>query len=239
MFLVSPILTRLAALAGPRARHDLHLHRMMRWGKGEAEWLILDRLVDPARAAIDVGANDGVYAGRLSQLCHKVHAFEPIPWLAVTLARKLRPNVEVHQMALSNREGEAELRIPIEDNCFTTIDSNNNLPPAFHVRVVPCRIARLDDVISEPVGFIKIDVEGHELSVLQGALETIRKNRPTLIVESVRSQNPASPEAAIELLRQEGYSAFFLRDGASYPVGSTPPQDVVNYIFCHGRNLSL
>lgn len=232
MFLVSAILDGLGSLAGPRARHDLYLNRLMRWGKGEPEWRILDQLVDSTRAAIDVGANQGLYAGSLSRLCPKVHAFEPIPWLAVALRRKVHSNVQVHNMALSNRSGEAVLRIPIEDNCLTTIDDSNKLPTGLYVREVTTPIARLDDVISEPVGFIKIDVEGHELAVLQGSLETIRKNRPTLVVESEKNHNPVCPEAVFALLAGEGYSAFYLKDGVRHPAGATPaPKGIVNYIF--------
>lgn len=231
MFLVSNIVNGLAALAGPRSRHDLYMNRLQRWGKGEAEWRMLDQLVDPTRAAVDVGANFGLYAGRLSQLCPTVHAFEPIPWLAAALEQKVRANVTVHNVALSDRCGETVMRIPIEDNCLTTIDDSNKLPPGLFVREVTTKIARMDDVIAEPVGFIKIDVEGHELAVLHGALGTIRNNRPTMIIESTKSHNPACPEAVIELLAGEGYSAFYLRDGARLPVGVEPPGSIVNYIF--------
>lgn len=232
MFLVSHVLDGLAALAGPRTRHDLHINRMQRWGQGEAEWRILDQLVDTRRAAVDVGANNGIYCGRLSQLCPRVHAFEPIPWMAAALQQKVHPNVMVHNVALSDRRGEAVLRIPIDDNCLTTIDDSNKLPPGLFVREVTTEITRLDDVVSEPVGFIKIDVEGHELAVLRGGMETIRKNRPTLIVESEKQHNPSCPEAVWDLLTAEGYSVFYLDDGVRHAVADGPvPQGIVNYIF--------
>jgi FkbM family methyltransferase len=232
MFLISHVLDGLAALAGPRSRHALHINRMQRWGKGEAEWRILDQLVDASRAAVDVGASSGVYSARLSQLCPRVHAFEPIPWMAVALRQKVHSNVVVHNVALSDRRGEAVLRIPIEDNCLTTIDDSNKLPRGLFVQEVATEITRMDDVVSEPVGFIKIDVEGHELAVLRGALETIRKNRPTLLVESQKQHNPSCPEAVWDLLTGEDYSAFYLKDGIRHAVTDGPvPEVTVNYIF--------
>lgn len=232
MFLVSHLLDGLATLAGPRSRHDLHINRMQRWGKGEAEWRILDQLVDASRAAVDVGASSGVYSARLSQLCPRVLAFEPIPWMAVALQQKVHSNVVVHNVALSDHRGEAVLRIPIEDNCLTTIDDSNKLPPGLFVQELATEIARMDDVVSEPVGFIKIDVEGHELAVLRGALDTIRKNRPTLLVESQKEHNPSSPAAVWDLLAGEDYSAFYLKDGLRHAVAEGPvPRATVNYIF--------
>ena len=43
---------------------------------------------------------------------------------------------------------------------------------------------RLDDLALGDVGFVKIDVEGHELAVLRGAAETLQRNRPPLLVEA-------------------------------------------------------
>lgn len=231
MILVSGILDALAALGGPRVRHALYINRLMRWGRGDQEWRVLEHLVDRSRPAVDVGANAGIYAGRLSKLCPRVHAFEPIPWLADALRNQMRSNVTVHRIALSDRAGEAKLRIPTEDICLTTIDDNNPLAPGLHIKVVSCQVARLDDVISDPVGFIKIDVEGHEMAVLEGALQLIRKNRPTFVVESEHTHNPAAPQNVFDFMKREGYSGVYLRHGIPYALSTTTPGGIVNYIF--------
>jgi FkbM family methyltransferase len=155
MFIASSILDLITRLQGPKARQKLHINRTLRWGTGEPEWILLDHLVDPTRASIDAGANNGDYTGRLAQLCGMVHAFEPVPWLADDLVRKSPANVAVHRIALSNRMGEAELRIPtragIEDACLTTMEELNPLRSTDAVRIVGCVVNRLDNVISEPV----------------------------------------------------------------------------------------
>ena len=236
MFIGSSVLNAIAYLRGPVARHRLYIDRILRWGQGEPEWRMLDHLVDPARAAIDVGANVGIYTGRLAQLCKKVHAFEPIPWLADDVASKSPTNVVLHRIALSNRTGRAELRVPtragVEEHGLTTMEERNPLETRDDIRIVSCAVDRIDNVISEPVGFIKVDVEGHELAVLEGAIETIRANRPVLIIESERAHHPGAPENVFALMRQEGYVGLYLRHGVPHAIEKSQPQGkVTNYIF--------
>jgi FkbM family methyltransferase len=239
MFLISPMLNVVARCRGPVAQHNLHLSRMGRWRKGEPEWHLLDHLVDPARAAIDVGANVGLYAGRLAQLCPRVHAFEPIPWLADALAAKLPDNVRLHRIALSDQPGTAELRIPfradVEEHGLATLEDNNRLEGE-DIRRVACTLARLEDVVTEPVGFIKIDVEGHELAVLNGARRILREHRPVLLVESEKRHHPGAPQNVFDLMREEGYSGLFLSGGLPRGLGALGPDcKAVNFIFLPNR----
>jgi FkbM family methyltransferase len=217
MFLVSPLIDFAVRLGGPRLQHRVYLSRLERWRTYEPEYYLLDHLVDPSRAAIDVGGNEGLYAGRMSQLCKQVHCFEPIPWFAEALRRKLEANVTVHQCALSNRQGQAELRIPyrgdVEMHGTSTLEQDNPLPGSTHVKQVPCKLERLDDVIREPVGFIKIDVEGHELAVLEGAGRILAEHRPVLLIESEKRHHAGAPEVIFQHLARFGYDGFFLLGG--------------------------
>ena len=117
--------------------------------------------------------------------------------MAAALRAKLRPNVVVHEAAVSDEDGTADLRIPYHDavqNARTsTIARDNTLDGATRTEIVPCACVRLDSVITEPVGLIKIDVEGHEIAVLRGAETLIRRDRPVLIVESEKRHAPEAP----------------------------------------------
>jgi FkbM family methyltransferase len=255
MIIVSPIVDLAGRIGGPRFAHRIYLKRLARWRKLEAEYDLLDRLVDPVRAAVDVGANEGVYSGRLSQLCGKVHAFEPIPWFADALRKKMDPNVDVHQIALSNRDGNAQLRIPydgaLEMHGFSTLETGNDLRGSTHVRPVDVILKRLDDIVREPVGFLKIDVEGHELAVLQGAIRILKNDRPALLIESERRHQAEAPESVFRFLTDLSYSGFFVKqnrlnalsvfrreiDQAVENVGkpATDPQPYINnFIFLPG-----
>lgn len=224
MILVSQLLDLACRLGGPRFAFRVHLRRMQRWGTFEPEYFLLDRLVNPTRAAVDVGGNEGYYAGRLAQLCPRVHSFEPIPWLAESLRRKLARTVTVHEYALSNQRGTAILRIPyrgdVELHGSATLDEHNPLEDHIGVRTVTCKLERLDDVLREPVGFIKIDVEGHELPVLKGADELLRRDSPVLLIESEFRHNPEAPGHIFRHLGERGYEGFFLDRGRMCSVAS-------------------
>ena len=217
MIVVSQLIELACRIGGPRFTHTVHLRRLERWRTFEPEYFLLDHLVDPRRAAVDVGANEGIYTGRLAQLCPSVHCFEPIPWMAAALRTKLPASVNVHEAAASNLAGTGELRSPyrgeVQMHGTSTIEAANKLDDSTTVKVVSCRLETLDAAVREPVGFIKIDVEGHELAVLQGAAELIRRDRPVLLVESEKRHSPEAPESIFAFLGALGYGGGFLEDG--------------------------
>lgn len=216
MIIASQLVDLACRIGGPRFAHRVYLRRLERWHNYEPEYYLLDHLVDPARAAIDVGANEGIYTGRLSQLSSRVHCFEPIPHFADALHRKLDISVSIHQCALSNRKGEAELRIPFCDETemhgTSTLEEQNPLPGSTHVKRISCALERLDDMVSEPVGFIKIDVEGHEAAVLEGAGRILREDKPTLLIESEQRHNASAPQNVFQHFAAFGYTGLFLRN---------------------------
>lgn len=236
MILGSTFLNFAARLAGPKALMQLDLWRTVRWRNYEPEFYLLEFLVDRKRAAVDVGANDGVYAARFAQLCTRVHCFEPIPWFASGLKKKLGKRVVVHETALSNSCGAAILRIPydgeIELDGLATLEPGNPLREATHTRSVACQTETLDEVVREAVGFIKIDVEGHELAVLEGAVETIARDMPVFLVESERRHNPRAPEAVFDFFKQLGYTGLFCWNGRWFNVDafSLPVHQLIDNI---------
>ena len=73
---------------------------------------------------------------------------------------------------------------------------------------------RLDDFAFGPIGFIKIDVEGHELSVLEGGAGVISRERPTVLVE-VEERHKAGALASVRsFFETRGFDGFFIFDGA-------------------------
>lgn len=215
--LLSALLEMAGRVGGPRFARRVLQWRMERWRNFEAEYYMLDQLADRERIAIDVGGNEGLYAGRLAQLCPAVHCFEPIPWFASQLRQVLPDSVTVHECAASNRDGTAMLRIPyrgeVEMHGTSTLEPDNTLEGSTHVREVPCRLVRLDDVVREPVGFLKIDVEGHELAVLEGADRILRDDRPVLLIESEARHSPGAPHSVFHHLEARGYVGCFMMGG--------------------------
>ena len=77
---------------------------------------------------------------------------------------------------------------------------------------------RLDDVIQHDVGFIKIDVEGHELAVLRGSNSLIGRSRPILLVECEERHNRGGTRNLFNFMSDLDYVGKFVRDGLVYDI---------------------
>ena len=170
-------------------------------------------IVPRERLAIDIGASWGLYTLVLQRCTALVVAFEPNPTKAEYLNRVFRKmNVTVHAVALSDRSGNAELVVPIAASALATIEAANPLSATRGPSTVRLNVALrcLSDFEFRDVGFIKIDVEGHELSVLSGAQQLLVRDKPIICIEIERRHNPNGFERVFNLLLGLGYSAFFL-----------------------------
>jgi hypothetical protein len=74
-------------------------------------------------------------------------------------------------------------------------------------------VRTLDSYELQRLDLIKVDVEGHEFSVLEGARQTIERCRPSIIVEVEEVHNPGSLSRVRAFLESRGYSGFFFDDG--------------------------
>jgi FkbM family methyltransferase len=202
------------AVFSPRQELKRVVARELR--RGEPELRLLPELVDPARAAIDVGANRGVWTHQLAALCPKVYAFEPNPKMFAILDAAKPANAEVRPIGLSDRTGVASLNVPRSrrgySNQHASLEMNWSSGQTFGV--VEIATARLDDLDLEPCGFIKIDVEGHEAAVVAGALDLIARDRPTLLIELEERHSDLTIEQSIAAVTELGYDAFVYKDGA-------------------------
>lgn len=172
--------------------------------RGEIEVPLLPFIV-PRRLSIDVGANKGALTYILSELSDRVVAYEANPNLAARLAQACGPNVELRHKAVSNQNGTLTFFVPTaggeEQPNIGSLKANE----AYATREYKVEAVRLDDENLKGVGFIKVDVEGTELDVLEGARGIIERDRPVLMVE-INDKN--TPEAlAIEtLMKARGYA---------------------------------
>jgi FkbM family methyltransferase len=181
---------------------------------------LLPALCSQDGLSLDVGANIGLYSNALLQCSGRCVAFEPLPPMASLLRKAFRRasgRYRVEQVALSDSAAKATLRMPKGDFGYSTMEPENVLEgkvatSEFVTFEVETR--RLDDYAFEGVRFMKIDVEGHEESVLRGGLETLERCRPQLLVEVEDCHKTGAVAAVSELLRGLGYEAFFLKDGA-------------------------
>jgi len=188
---------------------------------GEVELHFLDILCERSRDAIDVGANDGCYVHFLRRYARHVHAFEPLPALAQALSRKFLRGVTVHPVALSRIAGSAMLHMPLDAGspilaCSTLSSQASSIYPG--TDDIPVETATLDEVYGDDAGFIKIDVEGHEEDVLDGARQTIEWCRPNILVEIIERLSPGGVGRAIDRFRRLDYRGAFVYRGKLLPI---------------------
>ena len=197
----------------------LHVLAWKNYFFGEPEFRVLRKIVDPKRKAIDIGANRGLYTYFLARMVPKVYAYEPNPRMVEFLRISVRSNVDVINLALSDEVGEALLNIPLRSG--EEIDGWASLSKDFtngSCRQVVVRMARLDQQGHSGIGFIKIDVEGHEERVIDGASGLIRTDRPMLLVE-IEQRHIAKPiQEVFDKILDFGYEGFFLRGGTLRPL---------------------
>jgi len=191
----------------------------------EKEIRILDKLVDDSKASIDIGVYRGVYSYFLSNLCKYVYAFEANPLLYDKLLDgfKNNKNIKIENVAVSSNSGETDLRIPIRDISasfdneekyklgIATIHKTNNLENEKFETIKAIKKISLDEYNFEhEIGFLKIDVEGHELDILNGARKLIAQNMPTMLIEIEERHSGVQPNVAINEIEQLGYKCFFV-----------------------------
>ena len=180
----------------------------------EPELRSVPDLVPRGGTALDIGANHGVYSYFMVRHFDHVVAFEPQPACVETLETWARGRVDIRQVALSDQAGEGQLTVPVRSGVpltgYARLDGAVD-GVRTHLSV---RLERLDDQGLNDVRFIKVDVEGHELSVLRGADALLRRDHPVLLVEiEQRHLGPGHTITEIvTYLADRGYAAFFCMD---------------------------
>lgn len=125
--------------------------------------------------AVDVGAHVGFWSYYLALAFERVHAFEPSETYAYCFERNVNAkNVTLHRVALGEAAGAVALDTVAENSGATHVRPNAS-------GTIPMR--RLDDYRLDQVDLLKVDVEGYERRVLEGARETLARCRPVVIVE--------------------------------------------------------
>jgi FkbM family methyltransferase len=183
---------------------------------GEPELAFLDQLLPRGGTAIDIGANQGIYAYALAGIADRVVAFEPNPDYAVFARWMLRGRAQVFQFALSDKSGRGTLHVPLSDRGMVLhlAGSLKRTHSQFRdSRIYDVEIRTLDDFKLTNVRFVKADVEGSEREVLEGARATLARDRPLLLLEllSGTHENPGAATSAI--CESFGYDAFIVQRG--------------------------
>ena len=170
---------------------------------------------------VDIGAHVGISVCHWAPIFQKVIAFEPMVdhYQCLQENTKQFSNVTLHNCAISgeNTTLRGTYRTGKNSGSFQLLDKDFQINPRKHRTVyqIPCR--RLDEFEFDSIDLVKIDVEGWEFDVLQGARETILKHRPTLMVEftggsSNKSMKTYDVAQYYSLIQELGYRAVAAAD---------------------------
>jgi len=177
--------------------------------------LMAARLMQPGQYVADIGGNIGYFTAFFAAMVGTtghVDVFEPSPGNLKYLYRNAAPhaNVEVFDCALSDAVGEATFFVEdltgqncsLMDNYAPLQRNSRSAGISARVRKVTVPTDTLDTHYrsSNRLDFVKIDVEGGELNVLQGGSEILRRLRPMLLLEISMNH-----DEVLALLRQNGY----------------------------------
>ncbi|WP_180686579.1 FkbM family methyltransferase [Streptomyces gossypiisoli] len=148
------------------------------------------RLAAKSATIADVGAHVGYFSmiAALANPKAKVHAFEPVDHVHARLAVNIRlnnvQNIRRYQAGLSSEPGWADIGIRFSGNLLSTGSSLEHAAGDAELKRV--QLLTLDEVFTGTrLDLIKIDVEGHEMSVLKGARRVLKRDRPTVMLEAL------------------------------------------------------
>ena len=189
----------------------------------EQEINLVKKFIKSGTDSIDVGVYRGVYSYEMSKYSEKVHSFEPNPIIFKYINKNLKKfikNIHLYNFALSNQNKTINLKIPIRNSNSNkeifeeyyemgkaTIHNENNFENYENFEIQTKKIDEFN--FDNKISLIKIDVEGHELEVIEGAKNTIERDKPVLLVEIEKQYTKKEVAESINFINSLGYKSYF------------------------------
>ncbi len=182
---------------------------------------IMRNHLDKDSNCIDVGVLDGEILDKFLKIAPKGKhfGFEPIPQKFEKLQRKYsnNPQVSIYNTALGNENGRTSFNYVTSNPSYSGIRKRRYDRPDEQDTSIEVNIQKLDSFLDELplISMIKIDVEGAEYLVLEGASNLLKRDKPLLVFEHGEGGTDAygiGPEQMFALLSSINYQVFLMRD---------------------------
>jgi FkbM family methyltransferase len=172
---------------------------------------------------LDVGANIGNHSLYFSKISKKVFSYEPNPNTYELLKFNTRnvPNINIYNIGISNKNEKKflnESNFNIGDSSIVSSIEKQDIKKddiTLH-EINSFKLDDLQDFSNEEISMIKIDVEGHELEVMDGAKNIIKKNKPLLIFEHNIEINKEQTLKINEFLKQQDYVIYLIQPNFNF-----------------------
>lgn len=158
--------------------------------------------------ALDIGANIGNHSIYFSSRFRYVHAFEPNPrtYFLLKFNTESLINVTCHQLGLGHISGTFDMQQDLVNSGLASIKYSMG-SKSKHFKIQVGMLDELEIPEKEAICFIKIDVEGFEENVINGAEKTIRISQPVIVLEQHKGEfTSKGTTPAIQLLKEIGYT---------------------------------
>ena len=196
---------------------------------GDLTAALTDHFAGDGATVVDIGASWGLFSYHFARLVGgsgTVFSYEPHPMNKPVLEKlaKARANVRFQAAAVSDLNGTADLQVPVFGSRHVTAQSSlaHGFDGQRGVRVekVTVPTVRLDDEVGDRrVGLVKVDVEGHEMSVLRGASVTLRKYLPPMLIEIEQRHLDCPIKDVFAEIEDIGYVLYFIDGSVLRPIG--------------------
>lgn len=182
---------------------------------------VISKVCRPTSNCADVGCHKGEILDLLLAAAPKGQhfGFEPIPVLYQHLTEKYVavPQCRFFDIALSNAQGSSSFNYVVSNPSYSGLLKRRYDRPNEQDTQITVRTEKLDDVWPRDLRLdvIKIDVEGGEQGVLEGAMETLTRWKPTVIFEHGLGASEvygSTPEQVFNLLEHCGLQIFLLEN---------------------------
>ncbi len=185
----------------------------------DPEMLYITKLLKQKRTFIDIGSNVGIFSYYFSSIFENIKSFEPTKEVTEKLSSLNKKNITIFNCALSDSCREQEFFIPIMNLSMKrkltlyshgSLENRDNIINKSKIEKRLVQTNTLDSYSFQNVDLIKIDVEGHESKVIQGSLNTIKNNKPLLIIEIEQRHIKKKINEVFQEIEQLGYDGHYL-----------------------------
>ena len=152
---------------------------------------IFEKYIDKKSIVVECGCHIGTHTVKMASLCDKLYGFEPMPETYEVLNKNIVlnniTNAIIYKKGVADKTGFTKYSWSLDDNPGASGLDNNpmGIPPRIRTtdKIIPVELTTIDSLNLDRLDFMKIDVEGYEQLVIEGAMNTIKKCKPVIIME--------------------------------------------------------
>jgi FkbM family methyltransferase len=153
--------------------------------------IVFEKYINKNSIVIECGCHIGTHTVKLASLCDKIYGFEPMPETYEILTKNMLinniDNAILYKLGVSNKPGVTKYSWISENNPGASGLENNPMGKPTYINAtsknIDVNLTTIDLLSLNKLDFIKIDVEGYERLVIEGAMNTIKRCKPIIVME--------------------------------------------------------